>query len=93
VFCQAHAFRELGGFSLELYVSEEIEFSRRLKRLARARGKRLIILDQHPLATSPRKLELYAPREHLAFLWRCVRSVGGARRHQAACSIWYDGRR
>ena len=38
IFCDARAFREAGGFSLELYAAEEIDLFRRLKRLARRKG-------------------------------------------------------
>ena len=47
--------RELGGFDQGLYAGEEIDFSRRLKRLGRARGKRFVILHRHPLRSSERK--------------------------------------
>lgn len=39
IFCEAKAFRTVGGFSEELYVSEEIDLSRRLKRVARIERK------------------------------------------------------
>lgn len=87
-FCEARAFREAGGFSEALYAAEEIDLSRRLKRL----GK-LVILHRHPLATSGRKAQLYTWREHLAFLFRFVRSGGRALRRREDCSVWYDGRR
>ncbi|MGH8764661.1 MAG: glycosyltransferase, partial [Burkholderiales bacterium] len=35
VYCEAKAFRRVGGFSEELYASEELDLSQRLKRLAR----------------------------------------------------------
>jgi hypothetical protein len=57
VFCGTAAFGQLGGFNLDLYVSEEIDFSHRLRRLARERGKDLVILSAHPLRTSSRKLQ------------------------------------
>jgi len=88
LFCQAAAFRAVGGFSEELYASEEIDLSRRLKR----RG-RFVILHRHPLATSGRKAELYTWREHFSFLIRTLASGGRTLRRRDACSIWYDGRR
>jgi hypothetical protein len=93
IFVEAAAFREVGGFSLELFAGEELELSKRLKALARQRGKRLVILHRHPLVTSARKLHLYRLREHLWFFTRalfCRRRVLGSRE---ACEIWYDGRR
>lgn len=87
-FCRAGAFRELGGFSEALYAAEEIDLSRRLKRV----GK-MVILHRHPLETSGRKAELYSAREHFAFLLRFALTGGRALRRRDACSVWYDGRR
>ena len=93
IFCDAAAFRELGGFSEELFVSEELEFSRRVKRLACRRDKEVVILTRHPLLTSARKVHLYAPREFGRFLWRALITGGRSRRDRSACGPWYDGRR
>lgn len=88
LFCDAAAFRAVGGFSEALYASEEIDLSRRLKR----RG-RFVILHRHPLITSDRKARLYSWREHLAFLLRTVLTGGRNLRRREGCSVWYDGRR
>jgi glycosyltransferase involved in cell wall biosynthesis len=93
VFCEAAAFRELGGFSEALYAGEELELFRRLKRLARRRGKRIVILHRHPLLTSDRKTRLYSTREHLAFLLKTLLTAGRTLRRREDCSVWYDGRR
>src|SRR5262249_12223154 len=70
MFCEASAFRQIGGFSQEIYAAEEIELFARLKRLARERGRTIVILHRHPLATSDRKARLYTVREHLALLMK-----------------------
>jgi len=88
IFCRAAAFRELGGFSEQLYASEEIDFSRRLKRL----GK-MLILHRHPLRTSGRKARLYSWRELSYFLFRIIVTGGSALRRKEECFAWYDGRR
>lgn len=93
LFCEAQAFREVGGFNLELFVSEELDLSQRLKRLARARGKRLVILHRHPLPTSPRKLHLYSRAEHWEYTKRFLRHPFSAKRNPGDCPLWYDGRR
>jgi len=93
IFCEAGAFREVGGFSNELFASEEIDLSQRLKRLARERRKRLVILHRHPLLTSARKLHLYTPREHLRFLLRAAFSHRRILKSREECHTWYDGRR
>ena len=93
LFCEARAFRELGGFNQELYASEEIELFQRFKKLARARGRRIVILHRHPMITSARKLRLYTIREHLVFFAKTVLVGGRNLKDRQACFTWYDGRR
>ena len=93
VFCEAGAFRELGGFSEELYASEELELFGRMKSLARRRGKEVVILHRHPLRTSERKLLLYRRGELLGFLGRFVLHPRRTLRNPSDCKPWYDGRR
>ena len=88
LFCEAAAFHAGGGFNEELFASEEIDLSGRLKR----RG-RFVILHRHPVVTSGRKAELYSWHEHMAFLLRWVLSGGRSLRRRDDCGIWYDGRR
>lgn len=93
VWARADAFREAGGFGTEAYAGEEVGLSRRLKRLARLRGRRFVILSDHPLETSSRKVRLYTPWEMLRLLLRMAFSLGGAAKDPKACHLWYDGRR
>jgi glycosyltransferase involved in cell wall biosynthesis len=93
VFCDAAAFRQLGGFSLAHFAGEEIDLFRRFKRIARPARRSVVILHRHPLQTSNRKVRLYSLAEHLAFMLRTVLSGGRALRDREACTLWYDGRR
>ena len=93
IFCNTEAFHALGGFSSELFVAEEIDLSKRFKRLAHATGKKVAILHRHPMLTSARKMELYSAREHLRFLTRAILKGGRISRNREDCGIWYDGRR
>ena len=93
IFCETRAFREIGGFSEELFAAEEIDFSMRLKRLARREGRRFVILHRHPLRTSARKAHLYSPRELLGFTLRTLLSGGRNLKDRKNCFAWYDGRR
>lgn len=93
IFCNAAVFREIGGFSQELYAAEEIEFSRRMKRAARQRRLRIAILHRHPLLTSARKAKLYSSREMLGFVVRTIIRRGRTLRSAEECFSWYDGRR
>jgi len=93
IFCEAAAFREIGGFNQELFASEELDLSQRLKRLGRSTGRRFVILHKHPLVTSARKLHLYTPWEHLRFLAKTVLVGGRTLKSREECLTWYDGRR
>jgi glycosyltransferase involved in cell wall biosynthesis len=93
IFCDAAAFRQLGGFNQTLFAGEELELSKRLKQLARHAGKKIVILHRHPLLTSARKAHLYTRGEHLRFLLRTVLTGGRTLNDRKACQTWYDGRR
>jgi glycosyltransferase involved in cell wall biosynthesis len=93
IFCEAAAFREAGGFSEELYASEEIDLFRRLKRLARREKRAIAILHRHPLLTSDRKLRLYTWGDFFRFMARTAASRGRTLRSRKDCFAWYDGRR
>jgi len=93
IFCEARAFRSLGGFSQELYAGEEIDLFRRLKRLARREGRGVVILDRHPLRTSDRKARLYTKGEYFRFMLKTLVLGGRTLRDRDACYSWYDGRR
>ncbi len=93
IFCEAAAFRRLGGFSQDLYAGEEIDLFRRLKRLAREQRREIVILHRHPLRTSDRKAHLYTKREHLVFMLKTLLLGGRNLRSRESCYAWYDGRR
>ena len=93
IFCEAAAFRDIGGFSAELFASEEIELFQRLHKLARRRRRKIVILRQHPLITSARKVHLYSKWEHVRFFLRTALSLGRTLRRAESCPTWYDGRR
>ena len=93
VYCEAAAFRRAGGFSEELYASEELELSGRLKRLAREQGREFRILHRHPLLTSARKMRLYGWRELAPVFGRFLLHPRRVLRSAKDCSPWYDGRR
>ena len=93
IFCEAAAFRRLGGFSQDLYAGEEIDLFLRLKRLARAQRREIVILHRHPLRTSDRKARLYTKREHFTFMLKTLLLGGRNLRSRESCYAWYDGRR
>jgi glycosyltransferase involved in cell wall biosynthesis len=87
VFCLRSAFLDTEGFDERYYASEEIHFSRALKRWGRARGLRFVILDE-PISTSLRKMEWYTPLELLRMTIRTLLRPGSLRRRDS-CELWY----
>ncbi len=93
IFCEATAFRKVGGFSQELFAGEELDLSVRLKQLGQESGRRIVILHRHPLVTSARKIKLYSGRELVWFFLRALFRQKATLTSRAACHPWYDGRR
>lgn len=93
IYCETGAFRKVGGFNEELFASEEIDLSKRLKKLARESGKKIVILHRNPLLTLARKLRLYSRRDLARFFRRAIFSPRATITSREACSPWYDGRR
>ncbi len=93
ILVEADAFREVGGFSLDLYAAEELELSRRLKAAARRRHREFTILARHGIVSSARRVSLYSNAELLRFLARALLSPRRTPRSREACAMWYDGRR
>ena len=92
IFVEAAVFREIGGFNHELFAAEELDLSKRLKRLAGRTGRGIVILHSHPLVTSARKMRLYTARDHLKLL-ACVLFSRRTLTRRESCTLWYDGRR
>jgi glycosyltransferase involved in cell wall biosynthesis len=93
LFCRSHAFRELGGFSTELFGAEDAEFGRRLHRWARSHGMRTRLLSQQVHASSGRKLPLCTEREVLEHLWSAFAHFDHYFRDRRQLGWYYDGRR
>jgi glycosyltransferase involved in cell wall biosynthesis len=93
IFIETAAFRKLGGFSNKIFVGEELELSQRLKKLAKETGKQIVILHQHPLVTSARKMRIYTMRQHIAFLFCMIFDPYRTTTSREKAHLWYDGRR
>ena len=93
IFTRADLFREIGGFSNELFASEELDLSKRLKAVAKKRGLRFTIITEQRLVTSARKVHLYGHREHLRFLFKAMLRPRATITNREKCVLWYDGRR
>jgi len=76
-----------------MYVSEELDLSKRLKAWGRAHKLGFTVLYRHPLRTSGRKFTLYTPGERASLLWAALRHPLNFMRDRKNCDMWYDGRR
>ena len=88
VFCTRAAFDAAGGFDERYYASEEIGFSRALKRLGR------FVILRNTVSSSSRKLEGRTPGS-LALMLLRIAAAGpaGLRRRTGATAFWYPERR
>jgi glycosyltransferase involved in cell wall biosynthesis len=93
IFCEAKAFRAVGGFNHEFFTGEELDLSKRLKRFARTQKKKVVIVSKYPLLTSDRKIHLYRRGELGRFFLKAFLRPSATMKDRAACSPWYDGRR
>ncbi len=87
VFCLREAWIDTGGFPQSVYASEELFFSRAVRKWGRKRGLEFTILN-HPVDTSMRKTTWYGPWQLLwmsatfiLFPWRL--------RKRECCGLWY----
>jgi hypothetical protein len=93
IACRADAFSAIGGFSTEFFAGEEIDFSRRLKKLAKERKQNFRILRAHPLQTSNRKVVLYSGSEMLQKILPLLMHPVKSLKDKRYLDIWYGGRR
>jgi glycosyltransferase involved in cell wall biosynthesis len=88
VYCLREGFESVGGFSEAVYASEEIWFSRQLKRWGRERGLAFLVLDVDPVVTSARKLEWFSPLR-MAVHTLVLALLPFLVRFRGACGPWY----
>lgn len=93
LFVRTSAFRESGGFDPAFFAAEELDLSKRLKKIARRERQRFVILTNHPMETSARKLSMHSASTHLLFMLRTTLTGGRTLKRKESCAIWYDGQR
>ena len=86
-------FEKVGGFPTTLFVFEELEFTKQVKREARRQGLKFKLITNTPCLTSGRKGDLYG-------FWSIVRtgfylmlSPFKSPTQRKGLTIWYDGKR
>lgn len=90
ILCRRDAFTEVRGFPTDYFFFEELEFIKRLKRLARKRAQKLIILHKNRFNTSGRKATKYSFWTWMKFAITVVVSPRKAVRDKASANLWYD---
>ena len=88
VFCTREAFIETGGFDERYYASEEIHFSKALRRWGQKKGKNFIILEE-PIISSSRKLEWYSTWEILKMTFGLLLHFNPLQNRDACYKMWY----
>ena len=88
IYCQRDAFETIGGFSENVYASEEIWLSRKLKKLGRKRKQRFRIIKEPPVTTSMRKMQWHSPLQIYLYFF-LLTLFPFAVRIKSLCSFWY----
>jgi glycosyltransferase involved in cell wall biosynthesis len=89
IYCTREGFDAIGGFSLNVYASEEIIFSRAYTRWARRQGRAFHIIAEPPVITSSRKLQWYSTWQ-LAGTFLLMTLFPFAIRSKRLCAFWYQ---
>ena len=89
IFCRREAFEAVGGYDESLYASEEVRFSRLIKKWGKSHGFDFVILDNAPAQTSARKLYWYSGPQIVGWIALMI-LMPLAVRSRKLCSFWYD---
>lgn len=89
IFCRREAFKAVGGYDESLYASEEVRFSRLIKKWGRSNDLDFVILDKAPALTSARKLNWYSGPQILGWIALMI-LMPIAVRSRKLCSFWYE---
>lgn len=88
LYCQREAFDAVGGYDEALYASEEVRFSRQIKKWGKERGLTFDILEDAPAQTSARKLKWYSGTQILGWVGLMI-LMPLAVRSRKLCGFWY----
>lgn len=88
VYARREGFEAVGGFSEKVYASEEIWFSRAMKRWGRRDKLEFCIIDKFTAVSSGRKLEWFSTGQQFALLFMCL-FMPFFIRFKSLCNFWY----
>lgn len=72
VYCLREGYEAAGGFSEKVFASEEIWFSRRLRRWGKPKGLEFRVILDPPIVSSARKLQDRPVKNFLGFCFMLV---------------------
>ncbi len=88
VYARREGFEAVGGFSEKVYASEEIWFSRALRRWGKTQKLEFCIIDNHRALSSGRKLEWFSTWQQLGLLLMCL-FIPFFVHYKKLCGFWY----
>lgn len=88
LFCDKAAFNKAGRFDEKQYAAEELYLSKKLRRLAKQRGQQFIVIAQHPVVSSARKLDWYSSAQLIRQVLFLL--LPGATKSKRMLAMWYD---
>lgn len=88
IYCLREDFENVGGFSENVYASEEIWLSRALYRLGRRNGQYFSIITDHPVVSSGRKMQWFSMGKQ-ALLLLMLMLFPFLIRYRKFCWFWY----
>jgi glycosyltransferase involved in cell wall biosynthesis len=88
LYCRRDAWEQTGGFDEDVYVTEELWFSRKLKKWCRKHRLKFHIITDATVITSARKLEWYTPSQLVRQMIQL--SLPWAMKNRHNCAVWYD---
>lgn len=88
VYARREGFEAVGGFSEQVYASEEIWFSRALRRWGKIEQLEFCVIDEFAAISSGRKLEWFSVWQQLSLLLMCL-FLPFFVRFKYLCRFWY----
>jgi glycosyltransferase involved in cell wall biosynthesis len=88
IYCRRDGFEAVGGFSEQVYVSEEIWFSLHYRRWGKSQGREFVIIDDAPVVTSTRKLDWFSNSRAASMLLPML-LFPIICRNRSLCGYWY----
>jgi glycosyltransferase involved in cell wall biosynthesis len=88
IFCLREGWRDIGGFDEKYYASEEIAFSRGMKKWGRKRKLRFTLMSNVAVPTSSRKAHQFSTWQMVKQILLC--SLPGSLQRRDRCKFWYE---